>query len=111
VHADAHTEGIAAMQVDREALRMAAKAAPDVHDAITTGVRGIDRETANAAAALADGWQTAAALRRLSTGWTERLHRLADQIDDYGTRLAKGAEHHEWAEDRSTQQVSSVRPR
>jgi hypothetical protein len=99
------------MQVDREALRKAGKAAPDVQDAITTGVRGVDRETANAAAGLADGWRTAAALRRLSTGWTERLHRLADQIDGYGARLAKGAEQHEWAEDLSTQQVSSVRPR
>jgi hypothetical protein len=108
--AGAHMGGIAAMQVDREALRNAAKAAPEVQDAITTGVRGIDRETANAAAGLADGWQTAAALRRLATGWPERLGRFADQLGDYGAKLAESADHYQWSEDESTRRVTSVRP-
>jgi hypothetical protein len=98
------------MQVDREALRKAAKAAPDARDAIATGVRGIGRETANAAAGIEHGWQTAAALRRLATGWTERLERLAEQVGDYGPRLARSADDYEWSETQSTQQVMSVRP-
>lgn len=97
------------MQVDREALRKAAKAAPDVEDAITTGVRGIDRETANAAAGIEDGWQTAAALRRLATGWPERLGRFAEQMGDYETKLANSANNYQWSEDESTQRVTSVR--
>lgn len=101
--------GIAAMQVDREALRKAAKAAPDVQDAITTGTRGVDRETTNAAARLGDGWQTAAALRRLATSWPERLDRFAEQLGDYGAKLANSAEHYQWSEDESTRRVTSVR--
>lgn len=98
------------MQVDREALRKAAKATPDVQDAITTGVRGVDRETADAAAGMGDGWQTAAALRRLATAWPERLDRFAEQLAGYGEKLADSAGNYQWSEDESTQRVTAVRP-
>ncbi|MFB4297924.1 hypothetical protein [Actinomadura sp. NTSP31] len=95
--------------MDPTALRTAAKTIPEVETQVRSGARVFPGETDRAAAALGEGWATAAAMKKISSQWSQALRRLADEADFLGDAVEKSARNRQWAETEIQQRIAQIR--
>lgn len=101
--------GAGTSAMDPTALRNAAKAIPEVESQVRNAARAFPGDTDKAAAALGEGWATGAAMRRISTEWSQALRRLADEADFLGDAVTKSATNRQWAETEIQRRIAQIR--